>query len=361
MSKIKINFSQVRACEDELKDIFDIIEKDIESLDNLKNNRHIKSYGFDLLYSNLEKKISDLKDIGSSIGVLKETLSDIRQRYNLYEDKVFEELSVSESTSGSSFVVENQKSNSAAPQNSSNGWKTTSGHLEGKFGLNGTKIKLFSAEKVLDADGEVYNETSDIRDEFSFEAKILEGSASLAHSENEWKNKYGEVSANVDAFKVTGEAGVKAQWTKNGELYPFVGATLGAGVSVASGEVKGKLGNDDFNINGKAKAEVTAGEAKASVGVGRLDNSSKYGIKGDFKAEAYVARGEVKGGIDIFGIKVDATVGGKVVAAGIGGEFEVSNTGARVKASASALFGVDAEIGVDFSGLFNNIGKFFGK
>ena len=119
MSKTRINFSQVRACEDELKDIFDIIEKDIESLDNLKNNRHIKSYGFDLLYSNLEKKISDLKEIGSSIGILRETLSDIRQRYQLCEDKVFEELSAGESTSEGSFVVENQKSNSAAPQNNS--------------------------------------------------------------------------------------------------------------------------------------------------------------------------------------------------------------------------------------------------
>lgn len=368
MSKIKINFSQIKVCENELKDIFDIIENDVESLYILKNNKCIRSYGFDLLYSNLDKEISDLKERNLNISVLNKALSDIRQRYNLYEDKISQDMSIVDNISGESRIISNINANSAVPQkkpdaaqNNSDGWNVKFGHLEGKFGLNSAKTKIFSSEKGLFANGEVKNKTSDIRNNRSVEFKILEGSASLVHAENKWKNEYGEVSANVDAFKVTGEAGAKAQWRKDGKFDPFVGATIGAGAVVASGEVEGKWGNDDFNINGKAKAEVTAGEAKASVGVGRLDNSSKYGIKGDFKAEAYVARGEVKGGIDIFGIKVDATVGGKVVAAGIGGEFEVSNTGARVKASASALFGVDAEIGVDFSGLFNNIGKFFGK
>lgn len=364
MSKIKINFSQIKVCENELKDIFDIIENDVESLYILKNNKCIRSYGFDLLYSNLDKEISDLKERNLNISVLNKALSDIRQRYNLYEDKISQDMSIVDNISGESRVIRNINANSAVPQknpdaaqNNSDGWNVKFGHLEGKFGLNSAKTKIFSSEKGLFANGEVKNKTSDIRNNRSVEFKILEGSASLVHAEKDWKNEYEEVSANVDMFKVNGEAGAKAQWLKGGKFDPFVGATIGAGAVVASGEVEGKWGNDDFNINGKAKAEVSGAEAKADVGIGKLENGG-HGVKGEFKAEAYLARGEVKGGFEIFGLKIDATVGGKAGALGIGGGFEVVNNRVETKASVSALFGVDLKIGVDASGLFNNIGKF---
>ena len=74
-------------------------------------------------------------------------------------------------------------------------------------------------------------------------------------------------------------------------------------------------------------------------------------------AEVYLAKGEVKGGFEIFGIKIETEVEGKIGAIGakVGGEIE--DTSVEAEIGASLLGGAGIKVKIDWSEFADGIKK----
>lgn len=218
----------------------------------------------------------------------------------------------------------------------------TGGSLEGKV-LSG-KVSTKSSAKWKPEKGDASIEKS-----ISAEGSVVEGKAS---------GNIGIVSGEIKGSAVTGKATGKVGATlyKDGKLSPSVQVQAKAEGSLASGEAKATIGNENIDVHGKASGSVVHGEAEASGGLGKITwkdgetSTSAFGVQGKAKAEFCAAEGKVSGGISIFGIKIDAGLTGK--AGAIGGEAEVHATtkGVGGKIGASALVGASVEINIDWSG-----------
>lgn len=161
----------------------------------------------------------------------------------------------------------------------------------------------------------------------------LEGDADIVHGGVEGKVFCGAVSGTLGASLMSDgasgmgfEAGVKAD-----------GAVL-----CAEGNLR--VGPEDYNVHAKAKGKVLDAQAEAKLKAGSEGLEVKTG------AEAYVATGELSGGIALLGIKIDATVEGKV--GGIGGKVgaKAGPTSVEGEIGAGLAVGAGIKIKVDWSG-----------
>lgn len=171
----------------------------------------------------------------------------------------------------------------------------------------------------------------------------------------------GEVEAKYDSFSAKAEASLLNAGGaisggllvyQNGRFDPCLELKAKASASAAKGSVSMQKGNDVFNTHQSAEGILLGAEASAGVQAGRISNedgSSAYGVKAEAGAEAYLARGEVKSGFTIFGIKVDAAVGGKAGAVGAKASAAATTDGVQVKAGISALLGIDVDVKLDWS------------
>ncbi len=127
-------------------------------------------------------------------------------------------------------------------------------------------------------------------------------------------------------------------------------ASASASASAAEGSVEKKIGIESYNVHGKVEGYVAGAKVKAKAGAGIYDKDGKtqVGVYAEAKAEAYLAEGEVKGGITILGIKIDGKAGGGI---GIGGEAkaEISGKSFTIGAGIAAGLGLKGEIKVDWS------------
>lgn len=130
---------------------------------------------------------------------------------------------------------------------------------------------------------------------------------------------------------------------ENGNINPSFDTGANASAKGITGKVTGQIGNDDVNAHVEAKGTIGGAEAGANLKI------SKNEIKVKADAEAYVAKGSVKGGYDFFGLKVDGEVGGKALAAGAHAGAEGSDKGFEVDLGASLGLGVDLKVKVDWS------------
>ena len=147
----------------------------------------------------------------------------------------------------------------------------------------------------------------------------------------------GEGKASISSVEVAGEIG--ATLYEEDELRPALEANASASANLASaeGELKYTIGNGD--IHGTASGEFLTAEASVDLGIGAIEQETKkkgtiegFGLQATVGAEAYVAQGEVSGGIDFLGITIDVTLagniggvgakaGGAITTGGIGGEI----------------------------------------
>ena len=77
--------------------------------------------------------------------------------------------------------------------------------------------------------------------------------------------------------------------------------------------------------------------------------TTAYGVQGEAGAEAYVAEGEVSGGLDIMGVKVDVGLKGKLGGAGAKAGGHISTGGVTANASLGFLAGVGLDVSIDWT------------
>ncbi|WP_349943946.1 hypothetical protein ABFV83_11390 [Lacrimispora sp. BS-2] len=177
----------------------------------------------------------------------------------------------------------------------------------------------------------------------------------LYAAKGEVEAKYGSFSAKAEASLLNAGVAISGglMVSQNGKFDPCLELKAKASASVAKGSVSTQQGNDVFNTHQSAEGTLLGAEASAGVQAGRIaneDGSSVYGVKAEAGAEAYLARGEVKSGFTMFGIKVDAAVGGKAGAVGAKASAAATTDGVQVKAGLSVLLGIDADVKIDWSG-----------
>ncbi len=180
---------------------------------------------------------------------------------------------------------------------------------------------------------------------------VLDGQASV-ESDYGKVGVHGSVLGGEGKFAIgfTGmDYSVHAQEGEDDEYEGMLAGIMGtASAYVAQGDVEARVGSEKNNINVGADGTVLGAEAEAKAGV-FYDNKG-IGVGAEASAEAYVAKGEVKGGFDIAGIKFSGSVGGKALAAGAHAGGHVTTGGVNLDAGASLLLGVDLGISVDWSG-----------
>lgn len=155
----------------------------------------------------------------------------------------------------------------------------------------------------------------------------------------------------VEQFKAEGSVlGADAE-AKTYLSWLGVAASAEAAAAVAKGEAEQTLGLDKYHVQAGAEGAVLGAEAEASAGIGMYqdkDGNTQMGMHASAGAEAYVAKGEVTGGFTVFGIEVNASVGGQI-GAGASAEAEVSANSVKIGGSLAALLGISGEIEIDWS------------
>lgn len=245
---------------------------------------------------------------------------------------------------------------------------------------NGTKTAKANAEAYV-AKGSIDGGIGDFLLRYGASGAILSANASASASATANKDTIeASAQANAKASLASGEAYAgalgglikyKAQGTvcgaqayaqasaslmHNGVPIPSIGLSANAKASVADGNISGTAGLDKYNVHGKAEGYVVGAEASAKAEVGMMQEKGEspeqsktvYGAKAEASAGAYLAKGKVTGGFDLFGIKIDASVGGSV---GAGAEVKAKATSDSIELGAglAALLGVNADIKVDWS------------
>lgn len=153
--------------------------------------------------------------------------------------------------------------------------------------------------------------------------------------------------ASGEVLSANAEAKAYASLSHNGVAVPSFGASGEAKASVASGEVEHTVGLEKYNIHGGAEGYVVGAEANAEAKFGVMEDGS-YGASLEAGAGAYLAKGEVSAGFTVFGIDIDAKIGGNI---GVGGKAGISleTDSFDISAGLSALLGVEAEVSIDWS------------
>lgn len=134
---------------------------------------------------------------------------------------------------------------------------------------------------------------------------------------------------------------------------PSVYAKAEAKANAAEGSLEGQFGTDEYNTHVKAEGSVLGAEAEAKFEAGKIvdeDGNERVGVAASVGAETYVAEGSVSGGFSIFGIKIDATIEGKLGGAGAKGGAEVTNSSAEGEIGFGFGLGAGFKIKVDWSG-----------
>ena len=184
-------------------------------------------------------------------------------------------------------------------------------------------------------------------------AAVREASVSGTGAKIGVEGQYGILSSESSASALTGAVSGEAGFVlaKDGKFQPSVTAGAKANGSVVSGQSGYKIGTDDLNHYGEAKGDLVGGEAKIGVSAG------KGGVKAEAGAEAYLAKGEVKGGVEFAGIKIEATVEGKAGAVGAKAGGSVTGNAAEGEIGGSLGLGAGVKVKVDWSGAAKKIEK----
>lgn len=134
----------------------------------------------------------------------------------------------------------------------------------------------------------------------------------LAHGELE--NRIGtdalhldtNIGATLGGADVSAEAGIKVGVDGGCEAK----AELGAEAYVAKGDVSYKLGSDQVYAYADAEGALVGADASAGAGVKVTPEGVEASAK--LEAEAYLAKGEIKGGYNLFGIDIGVSAEGMV-------------------------------------------------
>lgn len=179
----------------------------------------------------------------------------------------------------------------------------------------------------------------------AFEA---EAKGSILHGEAGIEGEYGKLAGEASVLGGGGSFMIGFSGLDHSIEDGEAGGTI-AGISAeaeayaAQGEVEGRLGTEKNNLHVGADGTLCGAEAEAKAGL--MYDETGYGIGAEAGAEAYVAKGEVKGGFEIAGIKITGSLGGKALSAGAhaGGKITMGSIGFDLGAS----LGIGADVGLE--------------
>lgn len=351
------------------------IEEKIKSMEDDVNEikRQIEK-GTSSSYRTIVKKIETAVvaiDINKdSISSMKTILDEVQRLYGDTEQKVEDEFKESNNANG--FEQLKMKLNPIDDKillhNSDEKWKffvkDLSGENENGYSAIAAAIGISGAilgkdfETGIEADiGNFYTDSQITGEWNTAEGEIgLKGEVKAGVSAAKLKGdvQYGNFDGSLTLAALTGAVtgGVECALFKDGKFQPGAGISGKINGNVVNGEIKEKIGDDDFNVHRTMKGELLGGEAKAETKIGA------DGVTAGIGAEVYLAKGEVEGGVEFFGIKIDASVEGK--AGALGAEASLSATGSSAEAEIGGSLGLGAgiKVKVDWSGLYNKIEKF---
>lgn len=147
---------------------------------------------------------------------------------------------------------------------------------------------------------------------------------------------------------------------KDGKISPgaFIVGTVSG--SLLSLETERQIGPDELNHTVKAKGDLIGGEAKGKVGLGFVEVQDENGNKRktfgggvELGAEAYVAKGEIHSGYNIFGIKVDVKLEGTYESVGVKYKSGIYKDGLEIGGSGALGAGAGVYVTLDWSDLFD--------
>lgn len=167
-------------------------------------------------------------------------------------------------------------------------------------------------------------------------------SGSAVHIENEGRAGIvkGGYEASVGTVKAEGKATLNV--ISSGEFNPKLEVSAKAEAQGVSGKLEGSLGSDDLNVHLKGEGTVGKAEAEAKIAL------SKDGIGGKAEVGAAVFSGKATGGVNIFGLKIDASIKGEALSVGAGAEFGVSDSSFEIGGKLSFLAGLGLKIKVSW-------------
>lgn len=185
-----------------------------------------------------------------------------------------------------------------------------------------------------------------------------------AQAQNEWGyagvNAYlgkahADVKADAGFMKTTRKKEyVNGKW-KEDETTDFVTAeaSAGAGVSVLAADAEAGVGSDMLGIG--AKAEGSAGNAKAEVKGEFCVGEDGIDMKVGGEAMVSAVEGKVSGTINILGLEITGKAGGYAGALGVEGKIGIEDNKFVCEGGAAALLGgsVGVEIGFNETGWDN--------
>lgn len=231
--------------------------------------------------------------------------------------------------------------------------------LEGAWGVSGDLGAIAAGGSVLSGEAAAYGSATfdpfnkNISAEAGFDA-----TGSLAHGEVEahlGNLADFQAAATVGEVAASGSIGASL-FDKDGHLSPSLQADLSGKASVLSGEVSTKVGTDDLNYSMNASGEVLSAEAEAHAGIGEItvhnpdgSTSKEYGVSANVAAGVHVAKGSASGCMEIFGIKIGASVAGDI-GAGVSAGGSVTSGSASFNVGAALGLGLEVGVNIDWSG-----------
>ena len=216
-------------------------------------------------------------------------------------------------------------------------------------GEAGYKFLSYEFKTTGGAEWNLDKNEAEIKKEVKLSGSVLSGEAS---------GDLGLLHGKAEGAFLTGCASgaIGATLYQDGKLNPTLYAKASVEGEVLKGKAEAHFGSDDYNEHVSAEGKVLEAKAGAEGGIGAVsftDNAgntqSGYGAYGKVGAEAYVAKGEIKGGYTIAGIKIDVSIGGGIggASATVGGA--VTTTGASGKIGLGVVAGLELGIDIDWS------------
>lgn len=388
MAEISVNTGSMKIQENNLQNIINRLGNIESELDNVNNK--IAIYLSSAAYWNIKQKISQTSGRISQnkqlVQSLKTVLGNSRELYQNTEEKSADYFAKGSNvnwsqTGGFTEWIKSKNSNGVTTTINVKTWSTgfeeywnklikdgeakdalyeaaigTSG--AGLFGIGYSSkdtIKLLDVSTKLENKSKWSKKDGDFAVDYKVSGEIKGGM--LKHEE-----QYGIFSSEteLDAFKASGSAGIFCALFDKGKFTPGIGVEGEIGGSVLSGKQKYKAGTDDVNVSLTATGSALSAEAKGSAKAGMIKRNGSYvfGVEAKGEAGAYLAKGEIKGGFEVFGVKFGTKIKGSI-GAGAEGEIKTSADGLKIGAGLSAILGAGLELEIDWSECSKKINSLF--
>lgn len=334
-------------------------KKSVSSIGSALNNRILRSSRYSSSLKNSFENISGkLETTKGDIDKLSEALDNISHLYENKEEEITgydngeqKSLWYKLTNGGISDAVVSGSRASDAVLLGINAFGSVEGSvLGGSAGVKTSGVLKWNTEKPDEKD--------------LYASIVAEANGHVAHGKvnGNFGILSGEAEADLFSGSAKGEAGINIM--KDGKFDPSLYAKISADVAVLSGATALSIGSEYNNVHANANGKVLSAEAEAGIQVGKVTNAKtgkvEDGVSGEFSVGAAVAKGSVSGGVTVFGIKIDATLKGEVLAVGAEGKASVTESGFEVGLKGSAGIGGGVDISVDWSGVTSYWKNLFG-